>query len=256
MENDSFTVTYVSFAFGRVYEPGKTLYMKSRPASGLTLVTSGTLRLTYDDGEVIEAGENDIILQRRGDSYRLEAVGNVSSKYVVISYTAEPEERLWRILPRKIFRPGYSGRYRDAFDRAVSVFSSLGLCRETLLRTIVQEILCNVIRSERRSSIGRINNPTLIARAFIDENFEAKISTGDVARVAGCSESHLRALFKADYGVSLVTYLNSVRVERAKKMLESGIFRLDEIAAACGFANVYYFSTVFKSVTGTPPSRY
>ena len=49
---------------------------------------------------------------------------------------------------------------------------------------------------------------------------------------------------------------HSVRVERAKKMLESGIFRLDEIAAACGFANVYYFSTVFKAVTGTPPSRY
>ena len=256
MENDVFTVTYVSFAFLKVYEAGKILNMRSRPTAGLTLVLSGRLSLTYDDGRTVTAGENDIILQRRGDSYLLEAVGETDARYIVISYTAEPEERLDRILPKRIFRPGYAGRFRDAFLRAVDVFSSLGICRDTLLRTLVQEILCNVIRSDRRASIGRLRDPALVARSYIDENFEAKIGTADIAHAAGCSESHLRSLFKSNYGVSMVEYLNSVRVERAKKMLESGVFSLDEIAAACGFANVYYFSTVFKKHAGISPGKY
>ena len=79
---------------------------------------------------------------------------------------------------------------------------------------------------------------------------------GEIAAAVGLSESHLRTLFRRARGEPPVRYLNRVRVERAKEMLASGQFPLEEIAVACGFQNEYYFSRVFKEFTGISPGRY
>lgn len=256
MNDLNFTVTYVSFAFIRTYTPGKTLSMRSRAADGLTLVLSGRLKLTYDDGRTVSAGEGEVILQRRGDYYRLEVVGESAAKYIVISYTVEPEERVRAILPRGVISVSHIRRIRDEFERAAEIFASRDVCYEPLLRATVQAILCRIIRAKSSTAADRIGEPAEIARKYVNDSFEHKLSSADIAAAAGISESHLRAVFKAAFGVSPMHYLNTVRVEQAKRMLDSGIFSLAEIAAACGFANVYYFSTVFKSLTGTPPGKY
>ena len=256
MNDPNFTVTYVSFAFARTYMPGKTLSMRSRAAAGLTLVLSGRLRLTYDDGRSVSAGENEIILQRRGDHYRLEVVGEEEAKYIVISYTAEPEERMSSVLPRGVVSVDHSRRLCDEFRRAADVFTRRDCCYEPLLRAIVQEILCSIIKSKSPTVADKENDRATAAHKYISDNFEKKLSSADVAAAVGLSESHLRTVFKKAFGISPMNYLNTVRVDQAKKMLESGIFSLSEIAAACGFANVYYFSTVFKSITGISPGKY
>lgn len=256
MTDLNFTVTYVSFAFSRSYQPGKTLAMRSRPAAGLTLVLSGRLRLTYEDGRSVSAGENEIILQRRGDHYRLEVVGEEEAKYIVISYTAEPEERMSGILPRGVVSVDHARRLREEFKRAADTFTRRDACHEPMLRAIVQQILCSIIKSQSLTALDRENDRATAAQKYINDSFERKISSADIAAAVGLSESHLRTVFKAAFGISPMNYLNTVRVEQAKRMLDSGIFSLSEIAAACGFANVYYFSTVFKSLTGTPPGKY
>ena len=82
------------------------------------------------------------------------------------------------------------------------------------------------------------------------------LSAENVAAVVGLSPSHLRALFREAGEESPIRYLNRVRIEHAKEMIASGMFHLDEIAAACGFSSVYYFSRVFKSYVGVPPGKY
>ena len=256
MNDLNFTVTYVSFAFIRTYTPGKTLSMRSRAADGLTLVLSGRLKLTYDDGRTVSAGDGEVILQRRGDYYRLEVVGESAAKYIVISYTVEPEERVRAILPRGVISVSHIRRIRDEFERAAEIFASRDVCYEPLLRAIVQEILCSIIKSKSPTVADKENDRATAAHKYISDNFEKKLSSADVAAAVGLSESHLRTVFKKAFGISPMNYLNTVRVDQAKKMLESGIFSLSEIAAACGFANVYYFSTVFKSITGISPGKY
>ncbi|MBQ9784566.1 MAG: helix-turn-helix transcriptional regulator [Clostridia bacterium] len=256
MESVDFSVGTVAFAYRRTYRPHQALNMVERRHHGLTLVLSGTFHLTYANGTTATANANDVLLQRMGDSYRLEA-GDAETEYIVISYLTEPADFPVRALPADaIFTPMHLHRYRDAFERAAHVYSSYSVCTEPLLRALVQEILCNIIRESYPRALSASENPAACARYYIERHFDREISAEEISRAAGCSPSHLRMLFKKEYGESPTRFLNRVRVERAKEMIVSGIFMLKEIAIACGFQNVYYFSRVFKSFTGVPPGKY
>lgn len=254
IKNENFTVTEVDFAFYKKICPPYSKPIKQRPYYGLTLVGSGSLKITLD-GKQYVARKGDIILQRKGDSYRLET--DETTEYIVISYMCDPVEELERILPPcHVFHTERSYRYADAFEHAASIHFSPGVCSIPLLRAVVQEILCNIIRENYPRSLSSANNPIVAARYYIEEYSNHFITAEDIAAAAGCSQSHLRYLFRKAYGESPMHYLNRVRVERSKEMISTGMFSLSEIAVACGFRNVYYFSRVFKEFTGVSPGHY
>lgn len=255
MKNADFTVSNVSFVYYRKYSSNYALNVRSRRYNGLTLVLSGSLCISFDD-QTYSAGPGSIILQRTGDSYRLFVGSEEDVEYIVISYLTEPAGIVPELLPEHVFRTEHIRRYRDAFEQALRVYNSRGICASPLLRALVQEILCNIIRESYPKSLLAENNPAAIARFFIEEYFDQDISSDDIAEAAGCSASHLRVLFRRAYGETPIQFLNRIRVERACEMISSRMFRLDEVAAACGFQNVYYFNRVFKSITGTTPGKY
>jgi AraC-like DNA-binding protein len=69
------------------------------------------------------------------------------------------------------------------------------------------------------------------------------------------SESTLNHKFKAETGVSPITRLNELRIDYAKGLLLKGKV-LKNIAAEAGFYDQYYFSKMFKQITGTSPGKY
>ena len=52
------------------------------------------------------------------------------------------------------------------------------------------------------------------------------------------------------------TYLDTLRINYAKSLLEAGYFSQKEIAARCGFLDVGYFRTMFKKKTGKSMKQY
>ena len=76
METYDFRVKSVPFAYRRIYAPGKVIQMAGRSAHGLTLVISGALQISFQNGKTEVARKGDIILQRFGDVYRLEAISD------------------------------------------------------------------------------------------------------------------------------------------------------------------------------------
>ena len=255
MKENRFTVTEVPFAFYRKREEGYRLMKNNRTSNGLTLILSGEMEITYPDKkETLHAG--DIILQRLGDSYSLSATSQAGVEFIVISYHAEPLDRLFALLPDRLFFTEHFSRYKNAFETAARIQEFRGVCHETLLCALVQEILCNIIRESYSEVLAHKKNPVEYAKRYIEEFYGNDLSAENIAAVVGVSPSYLRSLFKKSEEESPIRYLNRVRIEHAKEMLSSKMFRLDEIALACGFQNVYYFSRVFKSFTGVPPGKY
>ncbi|MBQ8432066.1 MAG: helix-turn-helix transcriptional regulator [Clostridia bacterium] len=255
METGDWSVTKVAFAYARTYRQGQVLRVQRRHYFGLTLVLSGSLRILLEDREVTaDAGE--ILLQRAGDSYLLEATAEEGAEYLVISYDAAPRESLLAYLPVRRFVPERPNRYRELFFKAVQVSEERGVCADSYLRALVQELLCRIIREQSAQAPREAADPVTAARWFVEKHFASPLSVGQIAAAVGLSESHLRSLFRRARGEPPVRYLNRVRVERAKEMLTSGQFSMEEIAVACGFQNEYYFSRVFKEFTGVPPGRY
>ena len=255
MKDQVFTVTSVPFAFYREREVGYRLMKNNRASNGLTLILAGELEIAYPNQKVkLHAG--DILLQHMGDSYSLSATSEKGVDFIVISYHAEPLDTLFSLIPDRFFHTDHISRYRTAFESAVRIQASRGVCYKPLLCALVQEILCNIIRESYPVALSHDRNPVEYAKMYIEEFFGNDLSAENIAAVVGISPSYLRTIFKKSVGESPIHYLNRIRIERAKEMLSSKMFRLDEIALACGFQNVYYFSRVFKSFTGVPPGKY
>lgn len=91
---------------------------------------------------------------------------------------------------------------------------------------------------------------------FIHANFTRDLSLTEIAANIGVSKSHLCRIFPKFAGEHFNTYLQKLRIERAKELLSLTDDHIYEIAAKVGFWDSRYFSKVFRDFTGLSPSEY
>ena len=91
---------------------------------------------------------------------------------------------------------------------------------------------------------------------YINKNFAQISSIEEIANHFFLSKYYLCHMFKASLGVPLVTYLHTIRIKAACEMIESGKYKITEIATKCGFNTTPYFCKVFKDEKGITPSEY
>lgn len=94
------------------------------------------------------------------------------------------------------------------------------------------------------------------AIVFIYEHSKAKISLKDVASALHVNACYLSSIFKKETGKSLTVFITELKVEEAKRLLESTAFPITTICYEIGFDNPSYFTEVFKKVTGMTPKDY
>lgn len=88
-------------------------------------------------------------------------------------------------------------------------------------------------------------------------NHNKNFSNADLAAHFRCPAARLSKEFKACFGMSVSEYVNQFRIEMAQTMMrENKKARIKEIAIDVGFSDQYYFSKIFKKVTGVWPTEY
>ena len=250
-----FFVTDVATACYKSYGAGYVFRQKKRKYDGITLILSGKMEW-IGEGMQFTLREGDFLFQEKNDRYQLRVVGDSPTEYMVISYVAEPTEYLRVHLPERTFHTPRLSKYRDFFEDAIRLSTSLSDGAGARLCGSVQEILACIMQEYTRKTSSATTSYAENAMLFMEQNFNLPLRSDLIAEEVGISPSHLRALFKAEYGTSMVSALNEIRIRHAKNMLKSGAFTLQEVAAECGFQNEYYFGRVFKQITGTSPGKY
>ena len=91
---------------------------------------------------------------------------------------------------------------------------------------------------------------------YINENYKNEISLEDVADHVYLSSVHMSRLFKKETGKNLMDYVNMVRIEKAKALLDTRQYKIYEVAELVGFKDNHYFSTMFKKYTHMTPTEY
>jgi AraC-like DNA-binding protein len=100
--------------------------------------------------------------------------------------------------------------------------------------------------------VGRIDQTIAYMKQHLDEPLQA----ASLASRASISLSHYFALFKRVTGRTPIDFFISLRMERARDLLESTSLSVKAVAAALGYDDPFYFSRVFKSVNGIAPTDY
>jgi len=100
------------------------------------------------------------------------------------------------------------------------------------------------------------DSPVYRAKHWLEMNVGQPYDLKELAAIASSSERTLLRHFKSVLGVTPLNYLQDLRVQRAKIMLEISIDSMQTIAHVCGYANASTFGKLFRRATGLSPGEY
>ena len=89
---------------------------------------------------------------------------------------------------------------------------------------------------------------------YIRKNFEKRLTVDEIAENCLINKAYLSRIFKKETNKTLVEFINIIRCNEAKKLINQGI-SIKESAFSCGFDNLSYFSRTYKRHIGYIPSE-
>jgi transcriptional regulator GlxA family with amidase domain len=94
------------------------------------------------------------------------------------------------------------------------------------------------------------------AQRFIADQPGADLTVEGLARRAGMSVRHFARSFRAEIGTTPARYVEAVRVESARRLLEESDESVEAVAAACGFGTAETLRRSFVRSLHVPPTEY
>ena len=96
----------------------------------------------------------------------------------------------------------------------------------------------------------------MLAVEYMRANFQRPISLEQVAGEVYLNPEYFSRIFREEMGVTFITFLTELRLNRSVQLLEETAMRVQDIARETGYPNVSYFSTTFKKKYGVSPYEY
>ncbi|WP_181995505.1 AraC family transcriptional regulator [Clostridium sp. AM58-1XD] len=93
-------------------------------------------------------------------------------------------------------------------------------------------------------------------KEYVRTHLGEDISLQDLADYSQMSPSYVSRLFKKHLNIGFVEYLNTLRINRAKRLLEDTQMTVEQVGFQVGFNNVRSFMRLFKQYEGTSPGQY
>ena len=115
------------------------------------------------------------------------------------------------------------------------------------------EQLADVFEQRRQDHKNHI---VINVRKYINEHLHKHLSLNEVAAVFGISPSYLSQLFSKYNDIGFSEYINTCKINEAKRLLKEENLKVYEVADTLGFESAFYFSKVFKKLEGISPSEY
>ena len=94
------------------------------------------------------------------------------------------------------------------------------------------------------------------AQEYIERNYQDKITVDQLAGMLALGRRNLERRFKKATANTVVEYIQRVKIEAAKKQLESGRKNVNEVMYETGYSDEKAFRTVFRKITGLSPLAY
>lgn len=106
----------------------------------------------------------------------------------------------------------------------------------------------------------RLNTRRLLlvdrVRRYLHSHYSSKLTLETIADRVSLSTSYLSKLFKEEMGQTVIEYLTSIRIKKAREFLMEEDLSLEEVASKAGFSDASYLSRVFKREEGVTPGQF
>ena len=220
---------------------------------------------------------NQLLIHRPNEKHSLESPTSVAPNVIIIGFeckcedlvpfaynpvtlSAEYVKSLARIMQEgmSIYEPPYDipnttyMKKRCEYPFGADQMIKLGL--EAFLIQLVRD---RYSRENDNSSKDSVASRSISAvHQYITEHYNEKITLDNLCFLFGTNKTTLCREFKAEYSVTVLAYINDLRIREAKTLLRSKNASVTEISEKLGFDSIHYFCRVFKQSTGQSPTQY
>lgn len=113
--------------------------------------------------------------------------------------------------------------------------------------------LTKAVGTEARAYAHPISHHAMV---YIRSHLGDVLDGDTVAEACGVSRKTLCTRFRHETGETLASYIRRLRVERARRLLDTTEFEISQIAYQVGFSSQSHFQNVFKQLTGQTPREW
>ncbi|KRF08048.1 hypothetical protein ASG89_16570 [Paenibacillus sp. Soil766] len=138
--------------------------------------------------------------------------------------------------------------YEECRSRSVKELS-IQLKFQTLIQEMPGEVLEPIELEDASKGIDQ-------SITYMYKHFSHKIKLETLSDIAGLTPTSYSRSFKKAKNMSPVEYLNHIRIDASKELLQQDDPSIKDISSAVGFGNEFYFSRMFKNSFGISPTMY
>ena len=256
MTCDTIPDFYIEKAVGKATMP----HMHDHEAFELYYLCRGEREYFIGD-RFYKIGEGDIVLIPKGLLHR--TAGKGATRFLV--YFTEAflrrffSEEMTKALPLEeaiVFRPSESLRAEigGALSAMLAEYAEGNV-------PLVASRLCHLLFGIASAPNGYTMAPFSDRRIgqivrYINEHYGEITDIGQIAARFCISKYHLCRTFNKNFGLPLVSYLNTIKIRAAEELMKNERLNLTEIATRSGFNSSSYFCKVFKAGKGVSPTAY
>lgn len=224
----------------------------SPPYTRLYYIVDGCGEIETAQGKlVLEAGNLYLLPIGHFFSHRCE--NHMQQLYFHVnltnSYGADILRGINRVLSKKV-EPAY-------IQKLLSLFAEDNFVARGYLKTLLQgDIFSLLLENQIKIKNKELSAPVQKALAFIEEKLSASLSVKDVTEQVAIPAVTLCSKFKAEMGISIGKYIDSLVMHQAEVLLINTNLPLSDISEQLGFYDQFYFSRRFKELYAIPPLKY
>ncbi len=231
------------------------VHRKELPFFSVVQATEGAYDIRLDQGDTENTGEGGIFL---APSHVLQTITHHTNP------TSDRMQARWvflEVLLNGVYMPDSLYRFPVLVPKAMESACSAALdeifraehpCDRMIGAYRLEKLLLAIAEpktARRMPGLARVEQ-------YIRANYQKKITVAELSGLLSMSESNFHALFKKNFGMAPIAYINRYRLSVATLLLHDSDLSMQAIAERVGFYDQFYFSRSFKRAFGVSPSEY
>lgn len=241
----------------------------------LLYVDKGSICVYADNYSGI-LSNNQLIIHKANEIHSLKCNENIFPHVIIIGFECQSEElNIFSKTP--VTLPAtHRKMLADVMKEGMNVFAppydipntlemkkrkKYPFASEQMLKLNLEAFLISLIRDSKHlqsDSELEIPHNKLLSDIckYISEHYTEKILLDNICFLFGTNKTTLCQTFKEEYGITILGYIDQLKIKDAKKLLLAQKLSITQISEKLGFSSIHYFCRHFKKHTGMSPSEY
>ena len=223
----------------------------------------GGKRHLWCKGKEYDTSAGDLILFNPRDNHYCAPVNGELLDYRAVNIKPEVMSRAVKEITGEAYMPYFTETvvYKSDIAQSVqdlyrAVLNDAPLLeKEENLFFLLDQILREYASDFESADVLRPNRQIQSLCQYMEEHFAENVTLDELLSMTDFGKSYLLRSFTRQTGVSPYRYLQTIRLDKAKRFLEEGISPIDA-AGMAGFSDQSHFTHFFKEFIGLTPKQY